>query len=228
MATQLLICRPQPGADATAEKAAAMGLASSVYPLFRIEPVEWTPAASGQYDAIMLTSANAARHGGEGLSLYRHLPVFTVGEATAQAAKNAGFQNVIMTNTDGQALIDHICSTKYKNILHPCGEHVRPYDTAGLHIQRHIVYHAAATGNAKGVADALNTAHIALVHSPRAGERLYALTTEQQRATCTLIAISKTARIASGGGWRRSLASETARDSSMLAIALQICNIDTE
>ena len=39
----------------------------------------------------MLTSANAIRHGGAGLERLRSLPVHAVGEATAAAAREAGF-----------------------------------------------------------------------------------------------------------------------------------------
>lgn len=226
MAETLLICRPQPGADATAQKAADMGLTPHLYPLFTLKPLAWDPPDPGHYDAVMFTSANALRYGGDALSLYQPLPTFAVGGNTARAAEHAGFQDVSISGPNVQALVEHINSTGYKNILHLCGADVRPYEAGALHIQRHSVYRAAQTGDATGLAEALGKTQTIVIHSPRAGECLRALTTAEQRLKCSIIAISETARAACGNGWSASLAAKTPNDSAMLAIARQICNID--
>ena len=85
-----VILRPEPGAGATAEAARQRGLNPIVAPLFRIEPVEWQPRDPAEFDALLLTSANAVAQAGDGLREFASLPVYCVGEATAAAARDAG------------------------------------------------------------------------------------------------------------------------------------------
>src|SRR5688572_19197975 len=96
---RLVIVRPEPGASATAQRARAIGLDALTMPLFKAEPVEWQVPDPGQFDALLLTSANAVRHAGAGLGRLRDLPVYAVGEATAAAARDAGF--AIAASGDG-------------------------------------------------------------------------------------------------------------------------------
>ena len=58
----MLILRPQPGADETAARARTLGLEPVVAPLFTIRPLAWEPPDPAEFDAVLLTSANAARH----------------------------------------------------------------------------------------------------------------------------------------------------------------------
>ena len=89
--TRVLVLRPEPGASATVDRARAMGLDAVATPLFEVEPLDWdVPEASG-FDGVLLTSANALRHGGDGLQALRGLKAYAVGDATAQAAREAGF-----------------------------------------------------------------------------------------------------------------------------------------
>ena len=74
MTRRALVLRPEPGAAATLERLAAAGVVGEAMPLFRVLPRAWSPPA-GAFDALLLTSANAVRHGGEGLARVRHLPV---------------------------------------------------------------------------------------------------------------------------------------------------------
>ena len=68
-----------------------MGLDVQGAPLFTIEPVEWEAPAPGQYDGLLVGSANIFRHGGKQLEKLTKLPVHAVGETTADAARTAGF-----------------------------------------------------------------------------------------------------------------------------------------
>ena len=87
---KLLVIRPQPGADATALRAEAVGFEVAVVPLFAIEPVAWAMPQVGDYDALMLTSGNAVRQAGDGLYALKDLPTYVVGTATARAVEHAG------------------------------------------------------------------------------------------------------------------------------------------
>ncbi|HEY0629709.1 MAG TPA: uroporphyrinogen-III synthase, partial [Sphingomicrobium sp.] len=61
---KLLLLRPEPGLSASAERARALGLEVICRPLFEVEPVEWASPDPAAYDGLLLTSANAVRHGG--------------------------------------------------------------------------------------------------------------------------------------------------------------------
>ena len=88
---RLFVFRPQPAAHRTVERAQKLGLDAVAIPLFDLEAVEWSAPDPAQFDAILLTSANAVNMGGGQLERLRALPVHAVGEATAAAAEDAGF-----------------------------------------------------------------------------------------------------------------------------------------
>jgi len=85
----LLVLRPEPGAAATLARAVAAGWQAIAAPIFNIVPLPWAAPDPADHDALMLTSANAVRQAGDALRLYRHLPVYAVGEATAVAAQSS-------------------------------------------------------------------------------------------------------------------------------------------
>jgi uroporphyrinogen-III synthase len=91
---RLLVTRPEPDASRTAQALRARGHAVLVAPLLAMQTVEATFA--GPYDAVLMTSANAARalaahpRAGE----LARLSCFAVGERTAEAAHAAGFGDV--------------------------------------------------------------------------------------------------------------------------------------
>ncbi len=82
---KILVLRPQPGADETAARARDLGLEPVVAPLFTVRPLAWTAPDPAAFDAVMLTSASAARQASEGLAPFKQLPCYAVGEATAAA-----------------------------------------------------------------------------------------------------------------------------------------------
>ena len=90
---RVLVLRPEPGASTTVKHARERGLDAIAIPLFEIEPVAWDVPEAGGYDGLLLTSANAIRHGGKGLNELRGLPVHAVGAATAKAARDARFRH---------------------------------------------------------------------------------------------------------------------------------------
>ena len=112
MNARILLLRPEPGASQSAERARAMGLEPVVAPLFSILSAAWDAPAAGDFDAVLLTSANAARHGGTRLAHYTHLPCFAVGEATAEAARAAGFAEVHTGPGDAAALLKDLAPTR--------------------------------------------------------------------------------------------------------------------
>ncbi|HZB69102.1 MAG TPA: uroporphyrinogen-III synthase, partial [Sphingomicrobium sp.] len=162
-----MILRPEPGASATAERVRAMGLEPVAMPLFKVEPVDWAVPDPGSFDALLLTSANAVRHSGEGLRSLRQLPVYAVGEATAAAAREAGFD----VASSGEAGVERLLGSIPPDLrlLHLCGEQ-RIEPQASQAITAVPVYRS----NALPMPDdfPLIEGQVAAVHTPRAGQRL--------------------------------------------------------
>ena len=71
---RVIVLRPEPGASETVARARRLGLDAAAIPLFEIEPLEWTAPDPEAFDGLLLTSANAVRHGGEKLQALRALP----------------------------------------------------------------------------------------------------------------------------------------------------------
>ncbi len=108
MEKTVLVTRPLPAATRTADRLRALGYLPIILPLTEIVPLN--PAApDGAFDAVVATSANALRHAsGELLAPLLQLPCFTVGDATADAARARGFETVTTGDGDGEALADTI------------------------------------------------------------------------------------------------------------------------
>lgn len=214
---QVLVLRPQPGADATLAKAQALGLDAVGVPLFETEPVEWEVPDAGSFDGLLLTSANAVRFGGEGLAGLRGLKVYAVGELTAEAAREAGF-DVAAT---GDAGVDRLLGSIKPDLrlLHLGGADRREPDGAKQQITPVIVYRAKPIeppdlGNAHGC--------IVLVHSPRAGRRFAELVTD--RGSIRVVAISHAAAAAAGDGWKNVEVADQPSDDALLALAARLCD----
>ena len=211
---KLLVLRPEPGASQTAERARAIGLEPVVAPLFAIEAVAGPPVEAGLYEAVLLTSANGARHAPAGLAA---LPCFAVGEGTATAARSAGFADVRTGPCDGTAAAAMMAAAGVRKALHLCGrEHLRA-EAAGVSIDRRIVYSAEPVprGRFEGPA-------VAMIHSARAGARFAELTGD--RRSIAIAAISPGAAAAAGEGWAAKAVAGAPRDHALLELAAKLCN----
>ena len=93
MTIRVLITRPREDAASLVSMLAAKGMDSVVEPLIDIVPVADATLDLRGVQAILLTSANGAR-ALAALSEARALPVLAVGNATARAARAAGFASV--------------------------------------------------------------------------------------------------------------------------------------
>jgi uroporphyrinogen-III synthase len=212
----VLVLRPEPGASATARRARALGLAPVVAPLFVIGPRRWDAPPATSVDALMLTSANAVRHGGPALLRYADLPVFAVGSATADAARAAGFRTVHAGERDGQAVVAAMVASGIGCVLHLSGREVAAVDPRGIAITRVAVY----AGDVLPAPD-LPTDGVALIHSVRAARRFAAIV--PQRVDQQLVAISAAVADAAGRGWAGVAVAATPDDAAMLALAQRLC-----
>lgn len=223
MSRSVLILRPQPGADATAARARSLGLTPVVAPLFVIRPLPWTPPPPGGFEAVMLTSANAARNSAEGLKAFLHLPCYAVGEATAIAARAAGFAAIRAGASDGAALVREIEADGVAAVLHPCGRDRTELPDGKVRMASVPVYAADAVDGLPGAAaDALREGAVALIHSPRAGA-IFADLVGGNRSGIRLAAISAAAAAAAGKGWREVAVADAPRDEALLELAAKLC-----
>ena len=96
LTVRLLVTRPEPDAERTAAALRAHGHAVTVAPLLRVETLADAELGAGPWAAILVTSANAARAiaAHKRVAELRALPVFAVGERSAQAMRAAGFADV--------------------------------------------------------------------------------------------------------------------------------------
>lgn len=223
---KLLILRPEPGASATATRAAADGFDPLVVPLFTIRSLAWEAPAAGRFDTIAITSANAVRYGGAGVGLYMALPAYTVGPASADAARDAGLRVVGIGDGDGDAMFTRIAADGHRRVLHLCGSERSAVSSGPLEVTAVPVY--ASGARAALPADAVSTANrgaVVLIHSPRAAATWARLADAAGvvRSGVDLVAISPAAARTAGGGWRSVHAPLTPREPSMLAIARRLC-----
>ena len=220
----VLIVRPQPGASATAARAEALGLERVVAPLFEVRPLEWKPPASVSFQAVLLTSANAARHGGEGLRAYANLPCYAVGEATAEAARAAGFRDVRVGKSDVAAVTAMMVADGIRFAFHPHGLHHVAFPELGIGGVGITVYEAAGVSALPDAArDAIAAGALALIHSPRAGSLLASLV--EDRGAVRIAAISAPAAEAAGPGWLECHVAPSPRDEALLELAAKLCQI---
>jgi len=213
---KLLLLRPDPGLSISAARAREMRLEVVTCPLFRVEPVAWQAPDPEEYDALLLTSANAARHGGTGLAALRRLPVHAVGGATADAARTAGFEIASVGTGD---VVDLLASLpRSLRLLHLAGEDRRPLPE-DRKIDRRIVYRASEI-EAPDLPPL--GGFVVAVHSPRAGARLAGLADSRDRTA--IAAISEAAAEAVGEDWERVAVADRPNEPSLLALAALLCH----
>jgi uroporphyrinogen-III synthase len=216
--TAVIVLRPEPGASATVARARARGLDAISMPLFEVEAVAWAAPDPAEFDALLLTSANAVRHGGTALEAFRTLPVHAVGAATAEAAREAGF-TIAGSGTDGvDALLESL--EPELRLMHLCGEDRRTAANPRQAIKAIPVYRSRAIDPPPGLEQANGA--VVLAHSPRAGQRLAELIAD--RGSIAIAAISSAAAEAAGTGWGEIHIALEPSDDALLALAARLCN----
>ena len=200
MSRPIAVLRPEPGNRATAAAIEGRGRTAIRLPLFVVRPLAWEPPDPAAFDALILTSANALRHGGPALSHLRALPVHAVGAATAEAARAAGFQVVAAGSEGAAALVARAEIAGTRRALHLAGRE-RTLEACGIVADVIVVY---ASEPAEADVRVLEGA-VALIQSARAGARLAQLAdaAELARDGTALAAVSAAAAEAAGTGWER-------------------------
>ena len=222
MSGKILAIRPQPGLDDTLRAGAALGLTLRGAPLFEIRPVGWNAPDPDEFDALLVGSANAFRHGGPQLDLFRDLPVHAVGKTTAAAAEAAGF-TVDAIGTGGlQGLLD--TRTGPLAYLRLAGrERVVLDPPTGITIAERVVYESVALELDPAMIDGVD---LVLIHSAEAArhfrgecERL-GIDIAGLRIACLGPRIAQ----AAGLGWAQVATASQPDDPHLLALARDMCH----
>lgn len=211
--SKVVILRPEPGASATLARAEAMGIKAVAIPLFEVASVDWVAPDPADYDALLLTSANAVRLGGLQMAGLWSLPAYCVGAATAAAAQQAGLSVAATGQGNAADLAENLPGAM--RFLHLTGRNHR-----GIPGATEIAVYDSVAIDPPPPLDALGGG-VAMVHSPRAGARLAELVSE--RSDIAIAAISPAAAEACGTGWRMVEAIDAPVDGALLELAGALC-----
>ncbi|MCU0728899.1 MAG: uroporphyrinogen-III synthase [Sphingopyxis sp.] len=219
----VIILRPEPENSATASLVQAAGLVPLPLPLFAIEALPWRLPPALSYDAVMLTSANAARMLGRAPDAVRQnvasLPLYCVGKRTAHAVQMHGMSVAQHGDSGVDTLLRRMADDGVARLLWLAGEErTQPAIPGGLAVDIVTTYRARMLPVS---ADAVPAAAIILVHSRRAARAIASILAH--RATHDIVAISAAAADAAGDGWRGKHVARTPDTSDMVAIARQLC-----
>ncbi len=98
---RVLVTRPVEDSQRTADALRAAGHEPLMAPLFEIRPL--AHLVPHPVDAFIVTSANALRHAGV-VAEHLAVPVFAVGDATAEEAARKGFRTIHSARSDSHGL----------------------------------------------------------------------------------------------------------------------------
>ena len=225
MTLPLLILRPLEGALQTARRAKDLGLAVVVDPLFAVESIIWSGPVAKNFDALLLTSANALRFGGASLKNYRSLPVLAVGKRTAAAAMAEGFQIGKTGDTDARDLLRQLDVGPYRNLLWLAGEQYTELASAGRHLEIVPVYRSKAIALGHEAQACLAGETVILLHSARAARHFVSELERLQlpRNRHHVLAFSAKVAEAAGQGWKSVQSAEHPDDDALLFLASTLC-----
>ena len=97
----MIVTRPESAGKATSRRLAALGFLPVAAPVLRIAPLPARLPPSSTVQAVVVTSANAVSALG---AAFHHVPLYTVGDATAAQARAAGFADVTSAGGNAEAL----------------------------------------------------------------------------------------------------------------------------
>jgi uroporphyrinogen-III synthase len=221
MTRSVAVLRPEPGNQATFARVRAAGMSAIRLPLFEVHALEWAAPDPAEFDALILTSANAPRLAGPGLDTLAHLPIYTVGPATAAAARQRGLSVTESGAGEGADLVATLVARGFWRALLLAGRE-RQLHEGGIITHAIAVYASDALPIDAAAISALSGT-VALLHSARAALRLAELV-GSRRATIRLATISPSVAEAAGPGWAQVAAASTPDDDALVALARSLAD----
>ncbi len=177
--SRVWVTRAEPGATRTAERLRAAGFEPVVDPLLETRDLAAGPIDLSEVGALAFTSANAiaafARRSAE-----RALPAYAVGEATAAAARAAGFTDAGVGAADSAVLARLIAADPHRPagaILHPsaaelAGDLTGELEREGVGARRLPIYETIPRAPSSDTLAHLSAMAAILLHSPKAARAL--------------------------------------------------------
>lgn len=198
-----------------------MGLDARAAPLFQVERRNWTAPDAGVFDALLVGSANAFRHGGAQLEALRALPVYAVGEATAEAARAAGFMVARCGSGGLQGVLDTV--PPGTRLLRLAGEERIGLAAPPCVSMDEIVVYASVQRSLDRAVFAENA--LVLLHSAEAARHFAGECTRLgiARSAVSLATIGPRVTEAAGDGWRLVETAGQPSDAALLALARRMC-----
>jgi uroporphyrinogen-III synthase len=219
MTRPIAVLRPEPGNSATADRIAKAGFIALRVPIFTISAGPWAPPPATDFDALLLTSANAVRQAGPALHTFSSLPLVTVGRGTADAAEAAGLTPQIVGSSDGREALALAKGRGWHRLVRLTGR-------AHIHlpgVTEIVVYTSDPLHPAEDQLRALADS-IVLLHSPRAARHFAGLIAGAHiaRRSIRLAALSQAVADAAGGGWQRVSVAPLPSDPALLETAMTL------
>jgi uroporphyrinogen-III synthase len=147
---RLLVTRPQPDADKQSEKLTSLGHDVSTTPLLEVEFLDPGPLPLTGAQALIATSRNALRAVAEGKDLKAalQLPIFVVGSATANSARELGFGDIHIGPGTAEEMLPLIlseCEKENGALVHLAGERMAfdlktALEGKGFEVAQPIIY----------------------------------------------------------------------------------------
>ncbi|HSQ96900.1 MAG TPA: uroporphyrinogen-III synthase [Croceibacterium sp.] len=221
----ILAIRPEPGCQASVTAGQAAGLAIERCPLFEIRPLEWA-LPPGQFDGLLLGSANALRHPGPLVDNLVDIPVYAVGEATGEAARQRGFA-VVRTGHGGlQDLLDDMAGEPLRLLRLAGREHVPLTPPPRIAIETAVAYDSVGLALPGRVAAQLANGALVLLHSAAAARRFAAECDRLavRRGEIRLAALGPRIAQAAGTGWAEVRSAAEPNEAALLALAREMCH----
>lgn len=229
MSRKLLVIRPEPGNAETVSAARKLGLDVVSVPLQQVVPVAWE-LPDGDFDGLLVGSANVFRHGGEQLHRLRALPVHAVGERTAEEARVHGFSVGTIGKGGLQSVLDTVEGEgplRSLRLLRLGGEQRVPLDGPDhIEIVEQPVYRLEPLALSDEAVSVLQAGPCVMLHSVGS---THVFLSESQRvgvdiSQITLIALGKRIADAAGTGWQAVEIASEPNDMALLALARRICH----
>ena len=225
MSRPLALLRPEPGWSASAARARSLGLEVVGRPLFEAVAVAWD-IPGRNFDALLISSGAVFRLGGADLASYRDLPVHAVGEATAIAAREAGF--VVSRVGEGglQAVLDAARGEGCRYLRLGGEDRVGLHPAPGQTIVERAVYRMRPLPLADQLLAALARGEPMVALHSAAAARHFAAEIDRlriARGKLFLLALGPRVAKAAGPGWAALHVMDRPSDAALLAKAAALC-----
>lgn len=178
---RILVTRALPDGERTAAALRVRGHDVLLVPLMQVRPVP--VVVSGNWSAVIVTSANALRVlSAEQITSLRALPLYAVGERSADAARERGFREVRTPDGDARDLVRLIVerhANEAAPYLYLAGQdRAADIEAAlaghGIRVETAIVYRIMTTGFPPELFDAIERREIeAVLHFSRRSAENY-------------------------------------------------------